>query len=329
MLIGMFLEVENLVTEFSTDRGVARVLDGVSFGLEAGEALGVVGESGSGKSVTALSIMQLVPQPAGQIRGGHVWFDGEDLVTLKPDRMQRIRGGQIAMVFQDPMSSLNPVLTIDTQMSEMIQFHLHLTRRQARNRAVEMLQVVGIPDAADRIRDYPHQFSGGMRQRVMIAMALSCSPRLLIADEPTTALDVTIQAQITDLMRRLRREMSTSIIWISHDLGVIAGLCDRAIVMYAGQVVEEGQVDDLFNDTRHPYTLGLLDSIPRLDRPVSRTLRVIEGSPPDLTERPPGCPFQPRCTYSVAQSLEAQPKLRTVGDKHRVACWVDVPKVIK
>jgi oligopeptide transport system ATP-binding protein len=324
----VLLEVSNLTTEFGTERGVLTAVDDVSFDLAEGEAVGVVGESGSGKSVMALSIMRLVSRPAGRITSGRILFEGQDLLELDEAEMRKIRGGRIAMIFQDPMSSLNPVLTIERQMTESLELHLGLSRRQARTRAVEMLQLVGIPDAAHRVDDYPHQFSGGMRQRVMIAIALSCSPRLLIADEPTTALDVTIQAQITDLVRRLRKEFSTSIIWISHDLGVVAGLCDRTIVMYAGQVVEDAPIDDIFADPRHPYTLGLLNSIPRLDRPVTTELVPIEGSPPDLVNRPSGCPFQPRCPFAVARSLEERPPLEEIRPGHRVACWVDVTKVL-
>ena len=323
----MLLEVRNLRTVFRTDRGELTAVDDVSFGLGEGEAIGVVGESGSGKSVTALSIMRLVSRPAGHIVGGQVLFEGHDLLQLDEDEMERIRGGRIAMIFQDPMSSLNPVLTIERQMTESLELHMGMTRKQARARAVEMLQLVGIPDAARRVDDYPHQFSGGMRQRVMIAIALSCSPRLLIADEPTTALDVTIQAQITDLVRRLREEFSTAIIWISHDLGVVAGLCDRAIVMYAGQIVEDAEIDEIFAEPRHPYTLGLLNSIPRLDRPVTAELIPIEGSPPDLVNPPAGCPFQPRCPFAVERSRHERPPLEEVRPGHRVACWVDVTKV--
>lgn len=273
----MLLQVEHLVTEFATDRGTARAVDDVSFFLDEGEALGVVGESGSGKSVTALSIMRLVARPAGRIVAGRVMFEGENLLEITEGEIRRVRGGRIAMIFQDPMSSLNPVLSIERQMTETLELHKGMTRRRARLRAIEMLELVGIPDAAQRISDHPYQFSGGMRQRVMIANALSCSPKLLIADEPTTALDVTIQAQIIDLVQRLRSEFSTSIIWISHDLGVVAGLCDRALVMYGGQVVEEGPVDAIFEDARHPYTLGLLSSIPRLDRAVTAQLVACTG----------------------------------------------------
>ncbi|MBJ7601801.1 MAG: ABC transporter ATP-binding protein [Candidatus Dormibacteraeota bacterium] len=322
----MLLSVEHLTTEFATNRGVAKAVDDVSFELREGEALGVVGESGSGKSVTALSIMRLVARPAGRITSGCVRFNDENLLDLSEDEMRRVRGKQIAMIFQDPMSSLNPVLSIERQMTESLELHEGMTRRQARRRAIEMLELVGIPDAPNRVDDHPYQFSGGMRQRVMIAIALSCSPRLLIADEPTTALDVTIQAQITDLVQRLRSEFTTSIIWISHDLGVVAGLCDRALVMYAGQVIEDGTVDDIFADPRHPYTLGLLRSIPRLDRPVTAELVPIDGSPPDLVSPPVGCPFQPRCAYSVARSLEERPPLQEVLTGHKVACWVDITK---
>jgi oligopeptide transport system ATP-binding protein len=317
----LLLQVSNLTTEFKTDRGVLRAVNEVSFELEQGEALGVVGESGSGKSVTALSIMRLVARPAGRIVAGQVLFEGQDLLALSEKQMLRIRGSRIAMIFQDPMSSLNPVLTIGRQITESLEQHEAMSRRDARRRAVELLEMVGIPDASRRVDDYPHQFSGGMRQRVMIAIALSCSPRLLIADEPTTALDVTIQAQIIDLVQRLRRELGTSIIWISHDLGVVAGLCDRALVMYAGHVVEEASVDRLFESPRHPYSLGLLRSIPRLDQPVTTELVPIQGSPPDLVLRPAGCPFQPRCDYAIERCSE-MPPLDAVEPGHRAACWV-------
>jgi oligopeptide transport system ATP-binding protein len=318
----VLLQVRNLTTEFRTDRGVLRAVDSVSLDVAEGEALGVVGESGSGKSVTALSIMRLVGQPAGRVVAGQVIFEGEDLLTLPESRMRSIRGGRIAMIFQDPMSSLNPVLTVERQITESLEQHLLMGRSEARKRAVELLEMVGISDPAHRLDDYPHQFSGGMRQRVMIAIALSCSPRLLIADEPTTALDVTIQAQIIDLVQRLRQELGTSILWISHDLGVIAGLCDRAMVMYAGRVVEEGPVDRIFEDPRHPYTLGLLRSIPRLDLPATKELIAIEGSPPDQINRPDGCPFQPRCPYAIERCLTDMPPLDPVDAGHRAACWV-------
>jgi oligopeptide transport system ATP-binding protein len=318
----LLLQVRGLTTEFRTDRGVLHAVDDVSFEVAEGEALGVVGESGSGKSVTALSIMRLVARPAGRVVRGQVLFEGEDLLTLSEGQMRSVRGSRIAMIFQDPMSSLNPVLTIERQITESLEQHEAMGRRQARTRAVELLEMVGIPDPQRRLEDYPHQFSGGMRQRVMIAIALSCSPRLLIADEPTTALDVTIQAQIIDLVQRLRQDLGTSIIWISHDLGVVAGLCDRALVMYAGHVVEEAPVDRIFESPRHPYTLGLLRSIPRLDRPATTKLVPIEGLPPNVINRPSGCPFRPRCGYAVERCSTEMPPLDAVEAGHRTACWM-------
>ncbi|MGH2460458.1 MAG: ABC transporter ATP-binding protein, partial [Chloroflexota bacterium] len=301
------LEVKNLRTEFRTPDGVVRAVNGISYSLDAGETLGIVGESGCGKSVSALSIMRLVPRPPGEIVGGEVTFDGQNLLALSPGAMRKVRGRQIAMIFQDPMTSLNPVLTIDQQISEAIVLHLGMTAARARARAIELLDLVGIPDSRSRIDDYPHQFSGGMRQRVMIAMALSCNPRLLIADEPTTALDVTIQAQIVDLVSRLQRELGMAMIWITHDLGVVARIADRVVVMYAGRVVEEGAVDEIFDNPRHPYTLGLLGSVPRLDEVRRDRLRPIEGMPPDLTREIRSCPFAPRCDYAIAHCTEAEP----------------------
>ena len=316
------LEVRGLRTEFRSPRGIVRAVNGVEFTLAAGETLGIVGESGSGKSVSTLSIMRLLPESAA-ITGGEVWFEGKNLLALSDAEMRRVRGRDIAMIFQDPMTSLNPVLTIGWQICEALEQHLHLPRGRARARAIELLDVVGIPEPARRVDDYPHQFSGGMRQRAMIAIALACTPKLLIADEPTTALDVTIQAQILELLRRLQREFNTAMIWISHDLGVIAGLADRVIVMYAGSVVEAATVDGLFRQPSHPYTLGLLDSIPRLDEERPERLRPIDGAPPDLTRPMVGCPFVPRCTFRVARcQSEAPPLADAVSDgEHRTACW--------
>ena len=317
------LEVKGLRTEFRTPDGVVRAVNGISYALDAGETLGIVGESGCGKSVSALSIMRLVPRPPGQIVAGEVSFDGQNLLALSASEMRKIRGRQIAMIFQDPMTSLNPVLTIDQQISEAIVLHLGLTAARARARAIELLDLVGIPDPGRRVDDYPHQFSGGMRQRVMIAMALSCNPRLLIADEPTTALDVTIQAQIVDLVSRLQRELGMAMIWITHDLGVVARIADRVVVMYAGRVAEEGTVDEIFDNPRHPYTLGLLGSVPRLDEVRRERLRPIEGMPPDLTREIRSCPFAPRCDYAIARCTEEEPPLVEVGiPTHRSACWV-------
>ncbi|MCL6429679.1 MAG: ABC transporter ATP-binding protein [Anaerolineae bacterium] len=322
--MGTLLQVKGLRTRFYTQDGVVNAVNGIDFSVDEGETLGIVGESGCGKSVSVLSVMRLIPQPPGRIVGGEVWFGGRDLLRVDEAEMRQVRGNKIAMVFQDPMTSLNPVLTINQQVSEALQLHLGMDKAQARKRAIELLEMVNIPRAADRIDDYPHQFSGGMRQRVMIAMGLSCSPQLLIADEPTTALDVTIQAQILDIVKRLKRELGMAIIWITHDLGVVAGLAERVIVMYAGYVIEHAEVKDLYADPRHPYTLGLLRSIPRLDAERKAKLTPIDGLPPDLIDMPPGCPFAPRCAYAIERCLVENPQLETVARRHQVACWVDV-----
>ncbi|MCS7220213.1 MAG: ABC transporter ATP-binding protein [Anaerolineae bacterium] len=322
--MGTLLEVKNLRTQFFTQDGVVHAVNGISYTLNEGETLAIVGESGCGKSVGVLSLIRLIPQPPGKIVDGEVWFDGRDLLRLSEDELRQVRGNRIAMIFQDPMTSLNPVLTIGQQIGEALQLHLGMSKQQARQRSIELLEMVGIPDAAKRIDDYPHQFSGGMRQRVMIAMGLSCNPQLLIADEPTTALDVTIQAQILDLVKRLKKEIGMAMIWITHDLGVVAGLAERVIVMYAGYIVEEAGVHDLYADPRHPYTLGLLRSIPRLDKGRQAKLQPIEGLPPDLIDPPKGCPFAPRCSYRIDRCWEENPPLETVARGHRVACWVDV-----
>lgn len=318
------LEVKDLKTRFFTQDGVVNAVNGVSYILEEGGTLGIVGESGCGKSVSVLSIMRLIPDPPGKIVGGEVLFEGRDLLKLSPDEIRRIRGNKIAMIFQDPMTSLNPVLTIGRQVSEALELHLGMDKKQARQRTVELLETVGIPQGKDRVDDYPHQFSGGMRQRVMIAMGLSCNPQLLIADEPTTALDVTIQAQIVDLVKRLRDEMGMAVIWITHDLGVVAGFAERVIVMYAGFIVEMAPVKDLYGDPRHPYTIGLLGSLPRLDASTHQKLVSIEGLPPDLIALPKGCPFAARCGYVMDRCLEENPPLEPVGPDHYIACWVDV-----
>ncbi len=319
------LEVRGLKTHFRTQDGVIKAVDDVSFGLEKGETLGIVGESGSGKSVTSLSIMRLVPHPPGEIVGGEIVFAGRNLLDCNDKEMQSIRGNRIAMIFQDPMTSLNPVLTIGRQITESLKLHLKLGTVAARSRATELLQIVGIPSAARRLDDYPHQFSGGMRQRVMIAMALSCDPELLIADEPTTALDVTIQAQILELIKRLQQEMGTAVIVITHDLGVVAGMADRVQVMYAGRVVEEGPTKDIFANPRMPYTIGLLRSLPRLDEGPGRRLTPIRGTPPDLARLGQACPFAPRCDYFVPGKCDAIiPPLREVGHRHRAACLFDI-----
>ena len=313
------------MTQFFTQDGIVHAVNGISFEVSKGETLGIVGESGCGKSVSMLSIMRLIPQPPGKIVGGEVMFEGQDLLKLNEDGIRRIRGNKVAMIFQDPMTSLNPVLTVGQQISEAITLHLGMSRQQARKRSIELLEKVGIPDAAKRIDDYPHQFSGGMRQRVMIAMGLSCSPQLLIADEPTTALDVTIQAQIIDLVRDLKAELGMAIIWITHDLGVVAGLADRVIVMYAGYIVEHAPVKALYQDPRMPYTLGLLRSIPRLDEQRKTKLSSIDGLPPDLLNPPEGCPFAPRCPYVIEKCLvEIPPLVSTGSDNHLAACWIDV-----
>ncbi len=322
------LEVKNLKTQFFTQDGIVHAVNGVSFHVEEGETLGIVGESGCGKSVSVLSVMRLIPQPPGKIVGGEVLFDGRDLLKVSDDEIRQVRGNKIAMVFQDPMTSLNPVLTIGRQIGEALELHLNMGRQEARKRSAELLSMVGIPQAEERLDDYPHQFSGGMRQRAMIAMALACNPRLLIADEPTTALDVTIQAQIVDLVKRLRDEIGMAIIWITHDLGVVAGIANRMMVMYAGFVVEEASVKEIYANPRHPYTLGLLGSLPRLDEVRREKLTSIEGLPPDLISLPKGCPFEPRCVYAIDRCQEERPELEPVGPRHRIACWVDVTQAV-
>ena len=314
------LEVEDLRTYFRTDRGLFRAVDGVSFAVRRGETVGLVGESGCGKSVTSLSIMGLVPMPPGEIAGGAVRFDGRDLLTLPPDERRRLRGSRLSMIFQEPMTSLNPVHRVGRQIVEVVRAHTGLTPAQARRRAIEMLDLVRIPSAAARADDYPHQMSGGMRQRVMIAIALACEPELLIADEPTTALDVTIQAQILDLLRDLQARTGTAILIITHDLGVIAEIADRVVVMYAGKIVESAPVGRLFEDPQHPYTIGLLGSIPRLDAD-RRRLSTIEGTVPTPRAMPQGCRFAPRCPFAQAHCRAAEPPLREIASGHRAACW--------
>ena len=315
------LEVRDLKTYFDTDDGTVRAVDGVSFEVARGECVGVVGESGSGKSVSQISILGLVPSPPGRIAGGDIIFDGQNLVEASNRELRKIRGNRISMIWQDPMSSLNPFLKISRQLIEPLELHEGLGKAEARGVAIEMLDKVGIPGAAERVDQYPHQFSGGMRQRVMIAMALLCQPELLIADEPTTALDVTIQAQILDLIGDLRTDMGTSVIVITHDLGVVAGMADRLIVMYAGRVMETGLSTDVFRRPAHPYTVGLMQSVPRLDRGASKRLIPIDGNPPDTSEPIPGCPFAPRCKWAVDKCHEEQPPLEPIDDQHEVACW--------
>jgi oligopeptide transport system ATP-binding protein len=318
------LSLQDLVVQFDTLDGVVYALNGASYRIETGQTLGVVGESGCGKSVSVLSVMRLIPEPPGKIVSGQVLYHGQDLLKKDKQEMQQIRGKEIAMVFQDPMTSLNPVLTIGQQISEAMAVHLGIDQEAARDQAIRLLELVGIPQPQDRYSDYPHQFSGGMRQRAMIAMALSCNPSLLIADEPTTALDVTIQAQIIDLVKDLRNRLGMAIIWITHDLAVVAELVDRVVVMYAGFVVEEADVFKLFADPRHPYTLALLKSLPRLDSVSNEKLPTIQGYPPDCLKLPPGCVFAPRCPFAVAHCLQEAPKFTRVDEDHKAACWVDV-----
>jgi oligopeptide transport system ATP-binding protein len=319
------LEVQDLKLYFKVKAGRVRAVDGVSFSIKPGEKLGVVGESGCGKSVTALSIMRLIPQPPGEYAGGSVLFNDQDLLDVPESAMRKIRGGQIGMIFQDPMTCLNPTMTVGKQIAEGLRIHLKLSSDEALKRAISLLDQVGIPDAAKRINSFPHQFSGGMRQRVMIAIALACNPKLLIADEPTTALDVTVQAQILELISGVCSEFGTAVMIITHDLGVVAGMTDRVVVMYAGKVVETAPTDELFANPRHPYTLGLLASVPRLDEKRHSELRTIEGSPPDLLKPPPGCPFMPRCAFARAICRTMPPLDPVAGNSaHRKACWVDV-----
>jgi len=315
------LEIHSLTTRFFTHEGEVHAVNGVSYSLQEGEILGIVGESGCGKSVSMLSLMRLIPEPPGRIVDGKVIFQGRDLLQLSEPEMERVRGSEIAMVFQDPMTSLNPSLTIGYQIAETIKLHQGMDSQQANIRAEELLSMVGIPNPRDRLKDYPHQFSGGMRQRVMIAIALSCNPLLLIADEPTTALDVTVQAQILDLVRQLQKNLGMSVVWITHDLGVVARLVERIIVMYAGFVIEDGPVDDLYATPRHPYTLGLLGSLPRLNQAFGTSLFSIPGQPPNLAALPPGCPFAPRCSYMAERCIEENPGLCQITPHHHVACW--------
>jgi oligopeptide transport system ATP-binding protein len=319
--MGTLLQIKDLRTQFFTEEGVVKAVDGVSYDVQEGETLGLVGESGCGKSVSALSILRLIPNPPGKIVGGEIIFEGQDLLKADEDEIRHIRGNKIAMVFQEPMTSLNPVLTIGRQLTEAIELHLKYDKEQARKRAIELLEMVGIPEAATRLNDYPHQFSGGMRQRVMIAMALSCNPKLLLADEPTTALDVTIQAQILEIMARLSKEFGTAVIIITHNLGVVARYADRVNVMYAGKIIETASAKELYANPKHPYTVGLLKSVPRLDETRKEKLEPIEGAPPDLVNLPKGCSFYPRCRWRVDKCLEEVPPLMLVAENHFAACW--------
>jgi oligopeptide transport system ATP-binding protein len=318
----VILQVKNLQTHFHVDEGIVKAVDGVSFDLHNGETLGIVGESGSGKSVTNLSIMNMVPSPPGRIAGGEVLFRGKDLLKAPPAELREIRGNKISMIFQDPMTSLNPFLRISTQMIETIVLHQGLDKKAAKETAIEMLKLAGLPAPEKRIDQYPHQFSGGMRQRVMIAMSLSCNPEILIADEPTSALDVTIQAQILDLMKDLTARLGTAVILITHSLGVVAGMCDTLCVMYAGRVVERGATGELFAEPKHPYTQGLIKSVPRLDREVSDRLFSIRGQPPNVIDLPDCCPFYPRCDKAMDVCKRKYPRTTEYGKGRAVSCWL-------
>jgi oligopeptide transport system ATP-binding protein len=318
------LSVEDLQTRFHTPEGTVYAVNGISYELHEGETLAVVGESGCGKSVSMMSILGLIPTPPGEIASGSALYRGRDLLQLSESDLEDVRGREIAMIFQDPMTALNPVLTIGRQLSETLRKHLGMDQQNADQRSAELLEGVGIPDAAQRLSDYPHQFSGGMRQRAMIAMALSCSPSVLIADEPTTALDVTIQAQIVELVIRMREQLGMAMIWITHDLGVVAGVAERVVVMYAGFLIEEAGVDDLYEDPRHPYTLALLAALPRVDRRRDHRLKSIPGAPPSLLVEPRGCPFAPRCELAFERCWSDNPSLEAIAPRHRIACWVDV-----
>jgi len=324
--MNLLLNVKNLKTQFLTDDGLVRAVDGVSFDLSEGETLGLVGESGCGKSVTALSLMRLIPNPPGKIVEGEIWFENRDLLQISEAEIREVRGNKMAMIFQEPMTSLNPVLTIGRQIAEPLELHRHMSKEQAIDESITLLGQVQIPEGKTRVKAYPHQFSGGMRQRVMIAMGLGCNPKLIIADEPTTALDVTIQAQLLQLMKNLTRDYGTALMIITHNLGVVARYANRVNVMYAGRIVEKGTARHIYGDPRHPYTLGLMASVPRLDQDVKRKLLPIEGQPPDLLHVPPGCSFHPRCRFVIEKCRQETPELIQLGDNHEVACWVDVRK---
>jgi oligopeptide/dipeptide ABC transporter ATP-binding protein len=323
------LDVRGLRTHFHTSSGVIRAVDGVSWDVRRGETVALVGESGCGKSVSALSVMRLVSQPAGRIEAGEIVFKGRNLLALSEEEMRQVRGREIGMIFQEPMTSLNPVLTIGRQLTEPLEIHLNMSRTESQARAVELLSLVGIPDGGRRLRQFPHQFSGGMRQRIMIAMALACNPALILADEPTTALDVTIQAQILELMKSLSRRLGVAILMITHNLGVVARYADRVNVMYAGRIVERATAREIYANPRHPYTLGLLRSVPRLDEPRRAKLQPISGQPPDLSRLPAGCSFAPRCAYVVERCRHEIPPLDPVATDHVSACWLarDLPTV--
>ncbi len=318
------IEVTDLKTVFHTQDGIVHAVNGLSFQLKQGELLGVVGESGCGKSVTMMSMLKLLPMPPAEIVSGVVRFEGRDILKIDDGELRKVRGGGIGFIFQDPMTSLNPVFTVGFQIMEPLREHLGLDKKAARKRAIELLELVGIPSAAERMRDFPHQFSGGMRQRVVIAIALSCDPKLLIADEPTTALDVTVQAQILEIVRELRRKLGMAIIWITHDLGVVAGIADRVAVMYGGFIVEYAPVQTLFENPGHPYTAALLETLPGINKDGEHRLKSISGQAPSLINQPVSCPFAPRCKFAFDRCLEQNPQLTKRNDDHDVACWWDM-----
>ncbi|GFP77307.1 ABC transporter ATP-binding protein [Clostridium fungisolvens] len=322
------LEIDNLQTSFYTHVGEVKAVRGVSFHLNKGEVLGIVGESGSGKSITMMSIMRLLAE-SGKVKDGKVVFNGEEISSFTDKQMEKIRGNEISMIFQDPMTSLNPVLTVGDQLMEPLKKHLKITGEEARKKAIEMLSLVGIPSPEKRLKQFPHEFSGGMRQRVMIAMSLICNPKLIIADEPTTALDVTIQAQILELLKELKDKLNTSIIIITHDLGVVADICNRINVMYGGVVVESGTTSDIFYKSRHPYTWGLLNSVPNPKLDTKERLKPIEGTPPDLLNPPKGCPFAPRCEHAMKICMEAMPEKFNISENHYSSCWLNHPMAPK
>jgi len=323
-IMSTLLQVKDLKTYFYTDAGIVKAVDGVSYALSEGETLGLVGESGCGKSVSALSILRLIAYPPGKIVGGEIFFEGKNILKASEEEIREIRGNQIAMIFQEPMTSLNPVLTIGLQIGEALELHRNMNKKEAREEILRLLKMVGIPDPERRIDDYPHQFSGGMRQRVMIAMALSCNPKLLIADEPTTAVDVTIQAQLLEVVKELTSRLGTAVILITHNLGVVARHVNRMAVMYAGRIVEQGPAAEVYAHPQHPYTIGLLASVPRLDQPRKERLVPIDGQPPNLISLPPGCSFVPRCSYRMEICSKERPELRSVADRHFTACWANI-----
>jgi oligopeptide transport system ATP-binding protein len=324
---GKILEVKNLRTYFYTDEGVVKAVDGLSYHVDKGECVGLVGESACGKSVSAMSVLRLIPYPPGIIVGGEILFKGEDLLQATEERMREIRGNRIAMVFQEPTTSLNPVLTVGRQISESLELHRGMDKKTALAESAKLLELVGIPDSKQRIKDHPHQFSGGMQQRIMIAMALSCNPELIIADEPTTSLDVTVQAQVLEIIANLRSEFNTAVMIITHNLGVVARYVDRVNVMYAGNLVETGPTEVIYADPKHPYTLGLLASVPRLDHFTTESLRVIKGLPPNMARLPKGCSFAPRCDYAMDRCKEEKPVMEKLGEGHYRTCFYDADKL--